>query len=349
MEHQPIPISSARSFLPYVDFMIEIGAPVERWLEQHHLPFQIYEDTDSYIPTLNYWKFVAHSSRQEGIEDLGLRLGQDRSYDGVGHRVISSAFAAPTLLTGIEEFSRLVRGEYSRMLVWLSDADADGGDDDLVHLNLKKSFGLDTPGYCQTEWMGLIVLVQLVRLFAGRTWQPTEISLRSCEPLVPLANGLYPDTHFLMAQPESYIAFSTDLLSLGPCEAGAEVVAKLEPSSADRPSHEPPADFPESLHRLLMTYLRDGYPSVDFAADLAGVSTRTLQRRLSGCDLSFSSLVNRARFELATHLLTHTDTSSLEIAYETGYEDPSNFARAFRRVAGCSPREYRSRHTAPAP
>jgi len=32
---------------------------------------------------------------------------------------------------------------------------------------------------------------------------------------------------------------------------------------------------------------------------------------------------------------------SLDIAQAAGYRDPSNFARAFRRIAGVSPREYR--------
>jgi AraC-like DNA-binding protein len=341
MAQQPIPISSARTFLPFVDFMIEIGAPVERWLEQHHLPLHIHEDPDSFVPTLNYWEFVSFSSRKEGVEDLGLRIGQDLAYGALGHRVFAGSYSAPTLLTGIKQFSELVRGEYSGSRVWLSKTD-----DGSVNLNLGKSFELGTPGYCQTEWIGLVVLVKLVRLFAGRTWQPDEIALRSHRNLPPLANGLYPDTHFRMAQPLSYIAFSKDLLSLGPCADGAEVVAKLEPSTGGWPTHDPPADFPASLHRLLMNYLRDGYPSVDFAAEIAGVSTRTLQRRLSAANLTYSRLVDRARFKLATHRLTDTDASSLEIAYETGYEDPSNFARAFRRLAGCSPREYRRRHSA---
>ena len=102
MAQQPIPISSARTFLPFVDFMIEIGAPVERWLEQHRLPINIYKDPNGFVPTMNYWEFVSFSCRKEGIEDLGLRLAQDLSYEAVGHRVMSRAFSAPTLLAGID-------------------------------------------------------------------------------------------------------------------------------------------------------------------------------------------------------------------------------------------------------
>jgi AraC-like DNA-binding protein len=53
-------------------------------------------------------------------------------------------------------------------------------------------------------------------------------------------------------------------------------------------------------------------------------------------------VVDRARFDVASRLLTESDASSLEVAYATAYSDPSHFARAFRRIAGVSPREYRA-------
>jgi AraC-like DNA-binding protein len=34
----------------------------------------------------------------------------------------------------------------------------------------------------------------------------------------------------------------------------------------------------------------------------------------------------------------------IDIAYKLGYEDLSHFTRAFRHLAGLSPREYRSQH-----
>jgi len=76
VKHQPIPISSARSFLPYLDFMIEIGAPVERWLEQHRLPFNIHEDPDSFVPTMNYWEFVSFPQGKYPVDDSSLLLCQ---------------------------------------------------------------------------------------------------------------------------------------------------------------------------------------------------------------------------------------------------------------------------------
>lgn len=50
-----------------------------------------------------------------------------------------------------------------------------------------------------------------------------------------------------------------------------------------------------------------------------------------------------SRIRRAQQLLSATDRSVAQIAAACGYEDRSVFLRAFRQVAGCSPREWRQR------
>jgi AraC-like DNA-binding protein len=57
--------------------------------------------------------------------------------------------------------------------------------------------------------------------------------------------------------------------------------------------------------------------------------------------LTYSDLITELRYEHAARLLRESDATALEIALEVGYEDPSHFSRAFKRIAGVSPREYR--------
>lgn len=81
-------------------------------------------------------------------------------------------------------------------------------------------------------------------------------------------------------------------------------------------------------------------------AELADTSVRTLQRRLGELGISYSEVVDRARFDVASRLLTETDATSVEIAHAIAYSDQSHFARAFRRLTGISPHEYRAQHRA---
>ena len=71
------------------------------------------------------------------------------------------------------------------------------------------------------------------------------------------------------------------------------------------------------------------------------MSGRTLQRRLSERGLSYQSLIDQARRQLAQRLLRETDYSLAEVAFMTGFAEQSSFTRAFKRWAGQTPRSYR--------
>ena len=68
---------------------------------------------------------------------------------------------------------------------------------------------------------------------------------------------------------------------------------------------------------------------------------------LRSLGLTYSDLVQQARFEAAAELLKNPDTKIIDVAFDVGYEDPSHFARAFRRVSGITPREFRRELAAP--
>jgi AraC-like DNA-binding protein len=74
------------------------------------------------------------------------------------------------------------------------------------------------------------------------------------------------------------------------------------------------------------------------------VSTRTLIRRLKRGHTSYQALLEDVRKTLATDYLLHSTMSVSSISWRLGYQDPSNFGRAFRSWFGESPGRYRSRH-----
>ncbi|MFM0287017.1 AraC family transcriptional regulator [Paraburkholderia megapolitana] len=51
----------------------------------------------------------------------------------------------------------------------------------------------------------------------------------------------------------------------------------------------------------------------------------------------------RWRMQLATRKLRRSDASVSAVAQELGYDSDSAFSHAFKRIIGCSPREYRAR------
>lgn len=106
----------------------------------------------------------------------------------------------------------------------------------------------------------------------------------------------------------------------------------------------PTDGFKESLCQLIQSLLPKQYPSLTIASEAAGVSIRTLQRRLEHHQLNYSQLVEQIRFDQAVKLLQDPTNQLIDIALELSYTDAANFTRAFKRWTGISPREFRRLH-----
>jgi AraC-like DNA-binding protein len=87
--------------------------------------------------------------------------------------------------------------------------------------------------------------------------------------------------------------------------------------------------------------LSEGVPTLAEVAGPLGMSSRTLQRRLSADGLAYQDLVLEARKTLSEELLRRTDYALAEIAFLTGFSDQSTFTRAFKRWHGQTPASYR--------
>lgn len=101
-------------------------------------------------------------------------------------------------------------------------------------------------------------------------------------------------------------------------------------------------EFVSLLRMMVQPYLNEGRIDIAFAAEMAGISTRTLQRRLKLSGSSYSQIVQEARFELARTRLDDSGMKVIDVATMVGYESPQHFTRAFRRYTGVTPSQYRN-------
>lgn len=102
------------------------------------------------------------------------------------------------------------------------------------------------------------------------------------------------------------------------------------------------SDHVEAVERIVRQQLPEGAPTLESVAEGMGVSARTLKRRLREADRTYSGLVCELRFEHAARLLATTDTPIASVAEQAGYGLASNFTRAFVRIFGETPRQYRA-------
>jgi AraC-like DNA-binding protein len=91
----------------------------------------------------------------------------------------------------------------------------------------------------------------------------------------------------------------------------------------------------------LIDKLEGQYPQLEQVASMLNMSTRTFRRRLKSEAASFQSLLNDVRVKHARRYLQDTNLSVETIAVSLGFNDASNFRRAFIQWTGQSPAEWR--------
>jgi AraC-like DNA-binding protein len=329
---QPIMLARVAHVLPFTDVLHGIGAPVERELRRAGLPTMLESQPDAYVPVLPVLNFFQRMEHQEGIDDIAFLASQQESIDHLSGDFIKISESLPTLYARLQLFCKFAHLENTNSKVSLSRE----GSEIRIFSNLVGHAGLDRLRY--SEWIQIMVLIEIIRETAGSNWRPTEITFQS--RFSPCRSVLeeFPDTRFLFGQKDTSFKAPITLM-----------MRPLRVRHSNQNEQLPVRtvlDFPGSLKLALRTYLQEGCPDIHLAAEIANTSVRTLQRRLAGFGISYSILAQHARFESAVDLLKDPDHKSLDIARAAGYRDPSNFARAFRRIAGVSPREYRRQQDA---
>jgi AraC-like DNA-binding protein len=97
------------------------------------------------------------------------------------------------------------------------------------------------------------------------------------------------------------------------------------------------------VRKSLIGVMDGGDSGIDAIARRLGVSTRSLQRRLSEEQTSYNDLVAEVRQEFAKRYLARGTLTASEVAYLIGFTEPPAFFKAFKRWTGLTPREFQAR------
>lgn len=112
-------------------------------------------------------------------------------------------------------------------------------------------------------------------------------------------------------------------------EALLAALPEATPSTADR------------VRRALAQGLGGGTTTLTEIATRLKMSERSLQRKLAAEGMSFDTLLDEMRRDLALRYLSDQRIAISEVAYLLGYSEPSPFHRAFKRWTGVTPNEAR--------
>lgn len=327
------PIALVRSF--YLNSMTELlerhGAPVYKELDTYKLPALDREENDLLIPLWTMSKFYAEASVRAGVPNPAYNLAIHLDATGLSSAFIARAQAAPSLRIALREFCRLVPREDNRVRFWIERY----GEVTRIYSTLVGASQEVHPE--ASYWVQNLMVVSLVRQFVSEAWQPMSIAFSNELYFDEDVRSAWPSTRFVAGAGSCWVDIPTSAMAMG-VRRGSQLMNTVPEVDASYQPH----NLVHSVEALLRAYVGKADLSVGEIADFAGLSVRTLQRRLRDDGFSIKELTNRARFVKARDLLRETNAPVRDIAFEVGYSYPSHFTRAFRHMAGMTPREYRA-------
>ena len=247
------------------------------------------------------------------------------NFGGYGHLLQTAPTFGKYLEQGVALYHTLNTGEH----FWLSEHGLD------IRLNIASPGDVGL-GMYQSHLSTIAVTIAICRQAIGLAWSPDEIGLayRSRERIPPL--DLFAGSRIVSGLTHSYISFPRTAMYL-----------RL-PQSADTNNTEVgvvkplPTTIVGLVELQISALIGDGRRfDIDAVAESLAISRRSLQRAIAGEGFTYLQVLNDIRFRQAISWLDFSDRSVTEISLALGYTDPSNFARAFRRHTGLSPRALR--------
>lgn len=118
----------------------------------------------------------------------------------------------------------------------------------------------------------------------------------------------------------------------------AETLRPDHPKTIHNPTHPQNNSFLEKVLQNIENHLGNDYFGVKMLCREIGVSERQLQRKLKAViDKSPNQLISSIRLHRAKELILNQHNTIAEIAYQTGFSDPSYFSKCFKREFEVSP------------
>ena len=143
-------------------------------------------------------------------------------------------------------------------------------------------------------------------------------------------------------QPRTEILISTELMN-APTTLADESTAKMaESQCADILTRMGPREGIVVKVRRILLSNPGQFPPIETVASHLATSTRTLSRSLQEVSTSYQKILDEVRKEMAIEYLNTSSLPIEEIAALIGYNDPSNFRKAFKRWTGNPPSYYRA-------
>lgn len=311
-----------------------IGVPESRLHSTYSvLPFDIYNE-------LFEW-----SAGKLGEACLGINIGATmplQQLGTLGYLVLNNA-----TLQGFCETLEKYLPIFQRNALIRTHIKGDTGE---IHYHILKPTG--RPPRQDVE-LTFAVIAKFFKTQIGDDWSPTETLLehgsieqepffqRNAEWNSELYRR-YLGANIYFDRPHNVMRFDADVLQV-PIASGDTRLLGILRHLADIILQEIPEEknIVEHVKLMITAALSDECFGAEQAARQLFTTRRTLHRRLCEQGVTYKQLRDEVFEKVAKAALAESSASITEIAFKCGYSEVSAFARAFKRLTGLTPLQYR--------
>lgn len=307
----------------------ELGADPHRALAAAGLHASAFDLPENTIPYAAFGRFMHGGAQLTGLEHFGLLAGEAWNLQSLG------------LLGQLVRHAATVRDALHVGTVY-HHLNSQGG-----VLFLREHGAVTEWGYAiyhrgivgtrQIYDGVLATLVNFMRELCGPAWVPGEVLLAHSAPADASPYRRLFRCPVRFDSELNALRFPSEWLDRPVPGADPAVLRRLERQADSFPQ----PDLIEKLRRSLRVLLLRRVVSGDAVADMLAMHRRTLNRRLEALGTTFRDVLEDVRFESACQLLAMTQLTVDDIAAALGYAGASPFTRAFRRMSGSSPGQWR--------
>lgn len=320
----------ATSFLRLlIDWLIEHGHPVERWIKPSEVPAGELGRVD-----VNVWKALLEQvSADLQVPTLGLLIGQRLGLKEAG----LLGYIASCCPNMAEACLRLAQFEH---LVYNVNPLRVHTDASCVVLQWGVENG--RPGALVDE-CAIAGLVGFCRSLGGPAVTPDLVTFVNPRPVSVGDYERFFRCELRFDQADTRVRYPLAAMAAPIASANPTLQSALDHKARSLLVRLPTSGEPlPGLYRAIQDAVSAGTPTVQHVAQRLLMSGRSLQRLLQAAGTTFQSELDCIRLAMAQQHLKEGSASIQEIAWMLAYNDHSAFVHAFRRLTGMSPTAFRA-------
>lgn len=330
-----IPLTKTSHLLPYAEYLKQYGQSVEPYLAECKLPTKCLEDPNTVVPAVAGRRFRELISRKTGLPNLSMNVTTNLKFCDFGIYG-ESIIRKPTLYRAILAARDLIHTQASTVRIELDKVNEETYEIKSRFVDAPEAGGWHSNLYV-LRWMLHIVRLTTPSWSPRQIWTSSSHTPERSEALLQLGAATpvfnQDTTGFFIPARMMPLPMNKSLFDFKPTEP-------IDDPNLFQPI--PAEQFSNALRQVIFAYQKEEWLRIDQSAEILGTSVRTIQRRLSEEHEDYMSIIEDVRYQLAIRLLTQTDNKMSEVAQELGYNNQTNFTRAFKRWAGVSPKAYRN-------